>query len=186
MAAVRTKTTFSNWRRIWIRDVLLPIRAPLTTDEGGFTWCESRSPGRYIGENLRETLTWFQSWLDNLARGRPEPQDVYLFGFSAGMAIASALVLDQPTRYAGVILLSGTLPFDTDLSITKNRLAGVPIFHGHGSFDQMIPADLVARSEKYLRESSGAVLEAHRYPIAHEISEPEIKDINFWLTSALK
>lgn len=168
------------------RCAVAAIRAPLTTDEGGFTWCESRSPGRYIGENLRETLTWFQSWLDNLARGRPEPQDVYLFGFSAGMAMASALVLDQPTRYAGVILLSGTLPFDTDLSITKNRLAGVPIFHGHGSFDQMIPADLVARSEKYLRESSGAVLEAHRYPIAHEISEPEIKDINFWLTSALK
>lgn len=163
------------------RFAIAAIRAPLATDEGGYTWCESRSPGRYIGESLRETLTWFQVWLDGLSLGRQEPQDVYLLGFSAGMAMASALVLDQPTRYAGAILLSGTLPFDTDLSITKHRLANVPIFHGHGSFDQMIPANLVARSDKYLRESSGAMLESRTYPIAHEISEAEVRDINAWL-----
>lgn len=167
------------------RLAIAAIRAPLTTDEGGYTWCESRSPGRYIGESLRETLTWFQAWLDGLAQGRVEPQAVYLLGFSAGMAMASALALDQPTRYAGAILLSGTLPFDTDLSITKDRLANVPVFHGHGSFDQMIPADLVTRSENYLRESSGAILEHHRYPIAHEIDEAEVRDINAWLGSSL-
>lgn len=163
------------------RFAVAAIRGPLTTDEGGYTWSESRSPGRYLGASLRETLSWFQSWLDGLAQGRTEPQDVYLLGFSAGMAMASALVLDQPTRYAGAILLSGTLPFDTDLSMTKDRLAGVPIFHGHGSFDRVIPADLVARSEKYLRESSGAALATHSYPIAHEMSEPEVRDINAWL-----
>ena len=163
------------------RFAVASIRAPLPTDEGGYTWCESRSPGRYIGESLRETLTWFQAWLDGLAKGREEAQSVYLLGFSAGMAMASALVLDQPARYAGAILLSGTLPFDTDFSITKDRMSGVPIFHGHGSFDQMIPADLVARSEKYLLESSGAVLESRRYPIAHEISSAEVRDINTWL-----
>jgi phospholipase/carboxylesterase len=163
------------------RFAVAAIRAPLTTDESGYTWCESRSPGRYIGESLRETLTWFQRWLDELARGRPEPQDVFLLGFSAGMAMASALVLDEPQRYAGAILLSGALPFDTDLSITKNRLARVPIFHGHGSFDQLIPADLVARSGRYLRESSGARLETRNYPIGHEISETEIRDIRSWI-----
>ncbi len=168
------------------RFAIAALRAPLTTDEGGYTWCESRSPGRYIGESLRETLSWFQAWLDELAKGRPEPQDVYLLGFSAGMTMASALVLDQPSRYAGAILLSGTLPFDTDLAITKNRLAGVPIFHGHGSFDQVIPADLVTRSEKYLRESSGAKLESRSYPIAHEISEAEIRDLNQWFALSIK
>jgi phospholipase/carboxylesterase len=157
------------------------VRAPLPTDEGGYTWCGSRSPGRYIGESLRTSLTWFQQWLDALASGRPEPQDVYLFGFSAGMAMASALLLDEPTRYAGTVLLSGTLPFDTDLSITKNRLAGVSVFHAHGSFDRMIPADLVARTAKYLSEGSGARLHARNYPIGHEISDAEMTDINAWL-----
>ena len=167
------------------RFAVAAIRGPLTTDEGGYTWFESRSPGRYVRESLRETLTWFQSWLDALASGRDSAQDVYLLGFSAGMAMASALVLDQPMRYAGTILLSGALPFDTDLSITKDRIAGIPIFHGHGSFDQMIPADLVSRSEKYLIEQSGAVLETRRYPIGHEISGPEVKDINAWLASRI-
>jgi phospholipase/carboxylesterase len=162
------------------------VRAPLPTVEGGFTWSESRTPGRYIGESLRVSLTWFQQWLDSLTAGRAEPQKISLFGFSAGMAMASALVLDQPARYAGAILLSGTLPFDTDLSITKNRLADVDIFHGHGSFDRVIPADLVTRSSRYLSESSGARLETHSYPIAHEISDAEINDINAWLVRGLK
>jgi phospholipase/carboxylesterase len=162
------------------------VRAPLPTDEGGYTWSESRAPGRYIGESLRASLTWFQAWLDALTSGRPEPQDAYLLGFSAGMAMASALLFDQPARYAGAVLLSGTLPFDTDLSINKNRLAGVPIFYGHGSFDRVIPADLVTRSANYLRESSGAKLEARSYPIAHEISEAEVRDINTWLVRSVK
>ncbi len=164
------------------RFAIASMRAPLPTDEGGYTWSDSSSPGRYIGESIRDTITWFQTWLDSLTNARPEPQDVYLLGFSAGMAMASALVLDQPTRYAGAIFLSGTLPFDTDLPITKNRLAGVRAFHGHGSFDRVIPADLVTRSAKYLRESSGATLETQSYPIAHEISDAEVRDINAWLT----
>ena len=157
------------------------VRAPLPTDEGGYTWSESRSPGRYIAESLRDSITWLQAWLDSLASARTEPQKIYLFGFSAGMAMASALLFDQPSRYAGAVLLSGALPFDTDLSITTDRLKNVNIFYGHGSFDRMIPADLVARSAKYLCESSGARLAAHAYPIAHEISNAEMSDISAWL-----
>lgn len=167
------------------RFAVASVRAPLPTDEGGYTWSESRTSGRYIGTSLRASLTWFAGWLDSLTNGRPEPQDVYLLGFSAGMAMASALLLDRPARYAGAILLSGALPFDTDLSITKGRLAGIPVFHGHGSFDRMIPPDLVARSAKYLSESSGARLETRAYPIAHEIGDAEVRDINAWLTQAV-
>jgi phospholipase/carboxylesterase len=166
------------------RFAVASVRAPLPTDEGGYTWSESRSPGRYIGESLRATLTWFQAWLDSLAGARPEPQEVFLLGFSAGMAMAGALLLDQPARYAGAVLLSGTLPFDTDVSMAKDRLAGVRVFHGHGSFDRVIPADLVTRSAKYLREGSGAQLETRAYPIAHEIGGAEISDINAWLTGS--
>ena len=103
-------------------------------------------------------------------------------GFSAGMMMAAALILDQPKRFAGGILLSGALPFDTDLAIVKDRLADAPLFYGHGSFDRVIPADLVARTGSYLRESSGARLTARDYPIAHEISAPEMHDISTWLT----
>jgi phospholipase/carboxylesterase len=177
---------FSLAPAIDVRFAVASIRAPLPTEEGGYTWSESRTPGRYVGESLRASLTWFQEWLDSLASGRVEPQDVYLFGFSAGMAMAGALLLDQPNRYAGAVLLSGALPFDTDVPMTKQRLAGVPIFYGHGSFDRVIPADLVTRSAKYLSESSGACLDARLYPIAHEISDTEVRDIDAWLTRGRK
>ena len=162
------------------------IRAPLPTDEGGFTWSESHSPGHYVRESLRASLAWFQTWLESIASGRSEPQDTYLLGFSAGMAMASALLLDQPTRFAGGILLNGTLPFDTDVPAVKDRLAGMPIFHGHGSFDRVIPAELVNRTLKYLRETSGARLESRSYPIAHEIGDTEIRDISAWLTARMR
>lgn len=161
------------------------VRAPLGTDEGGYTWSESRSPGRYVAQSLRSSMSWLQHWLASLDEGRDEKQNVYLFGFSAGMAMASALLLDQPGHYAGAALLSGTLPFETDLPIVKDRFAGVNVFHGHGSFDLVIPADLVKRSAQYLRESSGARLLARDYPIAHQISEAEMAEINAWLCARL-
>lgn len=157
------------------------VRGPLANAEGGYTWCESRSSGRYEPESLRASLGWFQRWLDGVVGGRAEPQPIFLLGFSAGMAMASALLFDQPARYAGAVLLSGTLPFDTDLSITKNRLTDVDVFHGHGTFDTMIPADLVERTDTYLRDRSGARLTAQRFPIAHEVSEPELAEITSWL-----
>ncbi|MDQ2865213.1 MAG: hypothetical protein M3R51_03205 [Candidatus Eremiobacteraeota bacterium] len=157
------------------------VRAPLTTDEGGYTWSKSRSVGRAIPQSLRESITWFRSWLTALDRERAEPQQVFLMGFSAGMAMAAALVLDEPSRFGGAILLSGTLPFDTDVPITKNRLNGVPIFHGHGSFDTVIPADLITRTDEYLSNNSGAVLTDRRYLIAHQISEDVIRDFTKWL-----
>jgi phospholipase/carboxylesterase len=124
-----------------------------------------------------------QSWLDSLDAGRNERQDTYLFGFSAGMAMASALLIDRPDRYAGVALLSGTLPFDTDLHLTRNRLRGAKVFYAHGSFDRVIPADLVTRTAQYLQQTSGADLTMRAYPIAHEISAAEMRDFRQWIAA---
>jgi len=159
------------------------VRAPIALAEGGYTWSESSSPGRYLAASLRRSIVALQGWLDALDAGRPDPQRTYLLGFSAGMAMASALIIDEPTRYAGGIFLSGTLPFETDLSITKNRLADVDIFSGRGTFDTAIPGDLVERTSAYLRDRSGARLTERTYPIPHSISEPEIADISRWLVA---
>jgi phospholipase/carboxylesterase len=159
------------------------VRAPIALDEGGYTWCESMTPGRYIATSLRTSIVRMQRWFDTTGGGRPDPQRTYLLGFSAGMAMASALIFDEPARYAGGVLLSGTLPFDTDLSITKNRLADVDIFYGRGTFDTAIPGDLVERTATYLHERSGARLTERTYPIPHAISDAEIADISRWLVA---
>ncbi len=56
----------------------------------------------------------------------------------------------------------------------------MPIFHGHGTSDTVIPEPLVERTTRYLRERSGAALTERRYPIAHAISPVEIRDIAQW------
>lgn len=167
------------------RFAIASVRGPLEA-EGAYTWFESRSPGRPIAESLRASITWMNGWIDSLQGERAEPQHIYLMGFSAGMMMAAALILDRPRRYAGGVLLSGALPFDCDLAIVKDRLSGVPLFSAHGSFDRVIPADLVARTGAYLRDSSGARLNARDYPIAHEIGAPEMNDIAAWLTKAAR
>jgi phospholipase/carboxylesterase len=163
------------------RFAIASVRGPLEA-EGARAWFESRGPGRPVAESLRTSIVWLRAWFDSLQGERTAPQRVFLLGFSMGMQMASALTLDEPTRYAGGVLLSGALPFDTDVAIVRDRLAGVPIFHAHGSFDTVIPTDLVARTDSYLRESSGANLTTRDYPIAHEIGELEMRDISTWLT----
>ena len=44
----------------------------------------------------------------------------------------------------------------------------------------MIPAPLVAQTESYLRERSGADLTARAYRHAHAVSNRELGDIGTW------
>ena len=158
------------------------VRAPVPVDGGGYTWFENRGPARPVTASLRASLASFERWAaaaDGLA-GRP----CVLFGFSAGMMMAAAVLLAAPQRYGGAVLLSGAIALDALADLAKpQRLAAVPVFYGHGDADAMIPADLVARTAGYLRDRSGADLTVRRYPHAHEISNREIDDIARWFES---
>ena len=97
------------------------------------------------------------------------------------MMMAGALLLADPQRFAGAVLLSGALPLDSGIAADPGRLLGRPVFYARGSLDDVIPADLVRRSEAYLRERSGADLIVREYAHGHTISLPEIHDIAAWL-----
>ncbi len=155
------------------------VRAPVPVQGGGFTWFENRGPARPIPGSVRSSVAAFRAWLDAaVERTRP----CYAFGFSAGMMMAAALLLDDPRRFAGGVLLSGALPPGA-ADGPAGRLNGVPIFYGRGSFDDVIPPPLVAESERYLRERSGAALTFRAYPHAHAISNRELADIAAWFGS---
>ncbi len=155
------------------------VRAPVAVEGGGFTWFENRGPGRPIPGKMQTTLDGFRSWLDAPGIGC-STRPCYLFGFSAGMMMAGALLLGDPGRFAGAVLLSGVLALDGPAGASPGQLAEVPIFYGRGSFDDVIPAPLVAQTEAYLRERSGAAITFRDYPIGHSISERELSDIAAW------
>ncbi len=168
--------------RAW---VYASVRAPVALPEGGYTWFENRGIGRPIATSLRRSIDEFRAWLDDPGIGCATTP-CYLFGFSAGMMMAGALVLDDPRRFAGAVLLSGALALGGMFEATPDRLSGLPVFYGRGSQDEVIPAELVVPTEAYLRERSGAELTVREYPHAHTISNLEIDDIADWFAALRK
>lgn len=154
------------------------VRAPLAALGGGYTWFESRGAARPIAASLRASVADLRAWLATAAPELDRP--CFLLGFSAGMMMAGALLLDDPQRFAGAVLLSGALPLDSGLPVLPGRLSGMSIFCGLGLHDDVIPAPLVDRSMAYLRAVSGATVSVHEYPHGHAISKRELDDIAAW------
>lgn len=156
------------------------IRGPLELPEGGYRWFEDRGVARPVTKSLRAAVNGVRAWVDGPATAEYDRKRTFLLGFSAGMMTAGALVLDDPARFAGAVLLSGAMALDGG-DATPGRLTGLPIFLAHGSADMMIPRDLVLSTQRYLRERSGAELSEHTYPREHSIARREISDIATWL-----
>jgi phospholipase/carboxylesterase len=155
------------------------VRAPVPLEGGGFTWFANRGIARPVAQSVRDSVAMLRGWLDDPAL-EYGARTCYLFGFSAGMMMAGALLFDDPSRFAGAVLLSGALPLDVMPEASPGRLAGVRAFYGRGTLDDVIPAELVASTERYLRERSGALLTVREYPHAHTISKRELEDIAAW------
>jgi phospholipase/carboxylesterase len=156
------------------------LRGPIALPEGGFRWFEDRGLGRPVAESLHDTLAGIRVWMDRHAVAEYDRKRTYVLGFSQGMMTAGALILDDPARFAGAVLLSGAIALDTGAA-TTGRLTGLPVFTGHGSADTVIPPERVAQTLQYLRDRSGAALTERTYPIDHSIARREIAEISAWL-----
>jgi phospholipase/carboxylesterase len=158
------------------------VRAPIA-EGGGYAWFANRGIGRPVAESLAETMTWFRSWIDEVApAGRP----VVLVGFSGGAAFAGGLVLDDPRRFASAAILYGTLPFDVGVPVTPARLSGVPVFVAQGEADTVIPRELLGRTWSYLLGESGAPPYARRDPGGHGITARTVAELGGWIGERLE
>jgi len=157
------------------------VRAPIA-EGGGYAWFANRGIGRPVAESLAETTAWFTTWLDEVApMGRP----VVLVGFSGGAAFAGGLLLQDPTRYAGVAVLYGTLPFDAGLPVTPGGLEGAHTFVAQGDQDHVIPRELLDRTWEHLTAGSGATTRSRRDPGGHGITVETLAELGDWITERL-
>jgi len=155
------------------------VRAPVPVAGGGFTWFENHGAGRPVARSLESSIRSLRAWLDGPAIA-PVSGRCYPFGFSAGMMMAGALLLDDPKRFSGAVLLSGALALRDAGSLPARRLVDVPVFYGRGLRDDVIPTELVVQTDAYLHHKSGALLTARRYDHAHSLSNRELADIKAW------
>lgn len=119
-----------------------------------------------------------------IAQGIPA-QRIVLIGFSQGGAVAYHTALAYPQRLAGLIALSTYLPSPALLE-QQDRSANqsIPVRIAHGDFDDMV-TERAARLAFGWCEQHGYDVTWKQYPMAHEVSISEIRQIGEWLRGML-
>lgn len=109
---------------------------------------------------------------------------VVLVGFSQGAAMAIELLRRAPERVACLVSLSGYVEGVDEPAMTTNddalRARGVPVFHGRGDVDPVVPPHVEERTLRWLREHTD--LTERVYPgLAHAVDAAELGDARDFL-----
>ncbi len=162
--------------------VVASLRAPLDYG-GGFAWFQAGSQSSSKDTTLLDaSVRGVLAWVDGLDFA---PKGVGLLGFSQGGCMAIQLLRAAPDRFDYALQLSGFVadaehPGDEVLAAREPR---VPVFWAHGDQDTVIDESAVQRTDHWL--ASHAAVEAHRYPMAHTVSQEELADLVIFVTKQL-
>lgn len=114
------------------------------------------------------------------ARGST-PGRMVLAGFSQGGAMALHVGLRHPARLAGLVALSSYLPLARTIAAEATGAGrGAPVFLAHGTEDALISVAR-ARGSRDALVAAGCPVEYREYPIAHTVSDAEVRDLAAWL-----
>ena len=112
------------------------------------------------------------------------PGNVVLSGFSQGGGMTYRCGLRQPNLFAGLAVLSGTLPDPERLKEHLPEARDQPIFVAHGTVDSVLPIDRGRAAHEFL-ESAGYQPQYKEYPMGHEISPDVLADLVSWVSGVL-
>ncbi len=130
---------------------------------------------------IREAQNMINALIEQeIDKGIPSAQ-ILLAGFSQGGAMALYTALSTEHKLAGVLGLSCYLPLHFNINQTTFATnKDIPIFLAHGTYDDVLPVFAGQLSRDYLQQQHYNV-EWHDYPMAHEVCQEELVDINAWL-----
>jgi phospholipase/carboxylesterase len=106
-------------------------------------------------------------------------EEIYLAGFSQGGALAMYAGLTYTRKLAGIIAMSAYLPAAQHLKPVQET--DIPIFIGYGENDTVVQPTWSEWMYNWLETANYDSIEAKIYPIEHNISREEIRDISSWL-----
>lgn len=166
-----------------------PMR-PVTIN-GGFVmraWYDiasDRIDSRQDATGLRDSQTAIEALItQEVARGIA-PDHIFLAGFSQGGAVALHTALRQNKPLGGVLALSAYLPLAETFKVeSTDSSRKTPVFMAHGRDDSVIPVTLGTASMKQL-QTLGYRVEWHDYAMQHSVVEPELRDIEAWLSNRM-
>jgi predicted esterase len=160
-------------------ELKLPELAYFAPQAAGHTWypnsflapLESNEPW------LTSALALVASIFERLQNSGIQQTKVAIMGFSQGACLATEYVARNPSRYGGLVVLTGGLigPEGTQFHYSGD-LAGTPCFLGSGDPDPHVPWQRVKESATVLSALRGNVT-LKRYPgMPHTINSDEINE----------
>jgi phospholipase/carboxylesterase len=165
--------------------LVISARGPITLGQDSYAWyhLEFSNGTRIINEQEEaESRVKMTSFVDYIAKlYQVDTKRIYLMGFSQGAIMSYSMALSSPTKYKGIIPLSGRV-LDTIKPTIKpsEALSKLRVFIGHGTQDNVITLNFAQDAKTYL-QSLGVQVEYHEYPMAHSISQSEMGDMLQWL-----
>lgn len=162
-------------------------RAPFQFPYGGYAWYELDPNGVGYPDqtSLLASLQLLSAFIGEILEAYPiDPARLYVAGFSMGSVMAGTVTLTDPERVAGGMILSGYLPIHNQLPLKLHEAAGHPIFQAHGTYDPVIPVAFGRETRDYL-QTTPVDLTYREYPMAHQISGPELADMRGWMAERL-
>jgi len=113
-------------------------------------------------------------------------EKIVLAGFSQGAVMALFTGIHFSKRLAGIMALSGYLPFTREtLAAQQSKNQATSLFVGHGTGDNVVPYQAGLMAYDTL-QSAGFKAQWHSYTMAHSVSGQEIRDISVWLQEIFK
>lgn len=169
------------------RFVVVSPRAPYKFLDG-WAWYGRAEAGRPDPETFQPGLDELRTFIGGLpAAYNVDPTRTYIFGFSQGAIVGSALTMLAPEMVAGLVMHSGYLPaalkgnVEISAALDPDGLTNKPIFIAHGEYDEVIPVSWARATYDYLVVAHANVI-YREYPIGHAINEESLYDASEWLT----
>ena len=167
------------WRDLPSEFVVVSPRAPFR-DGGGYAWYRkpSRAADIAISRKIVELIV-----AKAVERFDADPQRVFLGGFSQGGVMTYEVALHAPARFAGAVVLSGSMFPSALAGVPTTGLAHDPFFIGHGTADPRIPLGAATAARATL-DKLGVPVAFHTYPgMGHATDATEAHDLSAWLAA---
>lgn len=136
-----------------------------------------------VPEGLDNARIQLGRFLDQLqARYSIPNEQLVVGGFSQGAMLSLDVALHREQRFAGLVLLSGTLTAEAIWQPRLASLAGMPILQSHGRHDMLLPYAIAEELRDRL-SAAGAKVEFHQFIGGHEIPPPVLSAVTKFLAS---
>jgi phospholipase/carboxylesterase len=153
--------------------------APYSFYGMGYAWVAGQpgvEPAPEGGPSVTELLDGFMA--EVIEATGAERGNILLGGFSQGGGVTLRYGLPRPETFKALMVLSGAFRDADQMQLPDAPRQ--PIFVAHGTGDQVLDVAMGQATRAYL-ETNGYPVTYREYPMGHEISPAEIRDIVPWL-----